>query len=74
VRWQIVAHADVHVHGDGPDGGIAHDFNNLLTVIGGRSQLLLSRLLPGHPGRRDVELITLVHPALDRGDPEIVHV
>ena len=25
-------------------GGIAHEFNNLLTVIGGYSELLLSRL------------------------------
>jgi PAS domain S-box-containing protein len=38
-------------------GGVAHDFNNLLTVIGGRAQLLLSRLRPGDPTRRDVELI-----------------
>ncbi|HET8575952.1 MAG TPA: GAF domain-containing protein [Methylomirabilota bacterium] len=38
-------------------GGVAHDFNNLLTVIGGRAQLLLSRLPSGDPSRRDVELI-----------------
>jgi PAS domain S-box-containing protein len=38
-------------------GGIAHDFNNLLTVIGGRSQLLLSRLPAQSPVRRDLELI-----------------
>jgi signal transduction histidine kinase len=38
-------------------GGIAHDFNNLLTVIGGRSDLLLQRLAPDSPGRRDAELI-----------------
>jgi signal transduction histidine kinase/ActR/RegA family two-component response regulator len=38
-------------------GGIAHDFNNLLTVIGGRSSLLLTRLAPDDPARRDVDLI-----------------
>jgi PAS domain S-box-containing protein len=38
-------------------GGIAHDFNNLLTVILGRGALLRTRLGPGHPGYRDVELI-----------------
>jgi PAS domain S-box-containing protein len=38
-------------------GGIAHDFNNLLTVITGRSDLLLRRLGPEDPARRDVELV-----------------
>jgi signal transduction histidine kinase/CheY-like chemotaxis protein len=38
-------------------GGVAHDFNNLLTVIGGRSSLLLRRLRPDDPARRDIELI-----------------
>jgi PAS domain S-box-containing protein len=38
-------------------GGVAHDFNNLLTVIGGRSSLLLQKLRPDDPARRDVELI-----------------
>jgi PAS domain S-box-containing protein len=38
-------------------GGVAHDFNNLLTVIGGRSSLLLRRLGPEDPLRRDLELI-----------------
>jgi two-component system cell cycle sensor histidine kinase/response regulator CckA len=37
-------------------GGIAHDFNNLLTVITGRSELLLERLGPDEPLRRDIEL------------------
>ena len=38
-------------------GGVAHDFNNLLTVISGRAHILLSRLKPGEPMHRDVELI-----------------
>src|SRR5262245_19209521 len=37
-------------------GGIAHDFNNLITVVLARSQLLLERLRPEDPLRRDVEL------------------
>ncbi|MBI4858860.1 MAG: PAS domain S-box protein [Candidatus Riflebacteria bacterium] len=38
-------------------GGIAHDFNNLLTVINCCSEMVLSELAPGDPGRGDVELI-----------------
>ncbi len=38
-------------------GGVAHDFNNLLTVISGRAHMLLSRLRPGEPMHRDVDLI-----------------
>jgi PAS domain S-box-containing protein len=38
-------------------GGIAHDFNNLLTVVTGRCQLLLDRLPPADPLRRNVDLI-----------------
>ncbi|MEI6147491.1 MAG: PAS domain S-box protein [bacterium] len=34
-------------------GGIAHDFNNLLQVIIGFNDILLGRLDPGHPGRKD---------------------
>jgi len=37
-------------------GGIAHDFNNLITVIIARSQMLLERLRPEDPLRRDLEL------------------
>lgn len=36
-------------------GGVAHDFNNLLTVIRGYSELVLSRLAPDEPSRRDME-------------------
>lgn len=38
-------------------GGIAHDFNNLLTAITGYSDLLLRRLDPDDPNRKDIEEI-----------------
>jgi PAS domain S-box-containing protein len=36
-------------------GGIAHDFNNLLMVIRGDSDLILRRLPPTHPLRKNAE-------------------
>jgi len=36
-------------------GGVAHDFNNLLAAILGHSELMMSRLEPGHPIRRSAE-------------------
>jgi len=38
-------------------GGVAHDFNNLLGVILGYTGLLLERLAPDDPVRRDIEQI-----------------
>ncbi len=38
-------------------GGIAHDFNNLVTAITGYSDLLLMRMAPDAPERRDLEEI-----------------
>jgi two-component system, cell cycle sensor histidine kinase and response regulator CckA len=38
-------------------GGIAHDFNNLITVIGGRAEMLLNKMLAGDPLRDDVDAI-----------------
>jgi PAS domain S-box-containing protein len=44
-------------------GGIAHDFNNLLTAMLGYTELLLGRIAPGAPHRREVEE---VHRASER--------
>src|SRR6058998_958694 len=38
-------------------GGVAHDFNNLVTIITGYSDMLLSRIGPEDPMRRDIEQI-----------------
>ncbi len=38
-------------------GSIAHDFNNLLTGIMGYSRLVLNRILPDDPNRRQLETI-----------------
>ncbi len=38
-------------------GGIAHDFNNIVTIITGYSDLLLSRIGPEDPMRRELEQI-----------------
>src|SRR3989475_1106955 len=38
-------------------GGVAHDFNNLVTIITGDSDMVLSRIGPEDPMRRDIEQI-----------------
>ncbi len=38
-------------------GGVAHDFNNLVTIITGYSDMLLSRIGPEDPMRRELEQI-----------------
>jgi len=38
-------------------GGVAHDFNNIVTIITGYSDLLLSRIGPEDPMRRELEQI-----------------
>ncbi|HEY8241742.1 MAG TPA: ATP-binding protein, partial [Kiritimatiellia bacterium] len=38
-------------------GGVAHDFNNLLTAIMGYGELILNRLKPNDPIRKEVEEI-----------------
>jgi len=44
-------------------GGVAHDFNNLLTIIGGYSDIVLSKLSPGTPVH---EQVSEVKQAADR--------
>jgi PAS domain S-box-containing protein len=38
-------------------GGVAHDFNNLLTGILGYTRLILSRMTPDDPNRKQLEII-----------------
>jgi len=38
-------------------GGVAHDFNNLLMIINGQSQIMLGRMKPDDPARREFEMI-----------------
>jgi len=38
-------------------GGVAHDFNNVVTIITGYSDMVLSRIGPEDPMRRDIEQI-----------------
>ncbi|MGH7207797.1 MAG: ATP-binding protein, partial [Nitrospiraceae bacterium] len=38
-------------------GGVAHDFNNLMTVVTGYSELILTRLGPDDPLRKEIEEI-----------------
>jgi signal transduction histidine kinase/ActR/RegA family two-component response regulator len=38
-------------------GGVAHDFNNLLTIIKGHGDLMLDRLQPNDPVRRNADQI-----------------